>query len=131
MTSLKGAGVRLDSLVARHLPPHEFTWHRQYHAEIGRGGDLTLKVGTRAQLMAIGSAILVAGWLGVATSSMVTGNDAVVAAKQAEVTRLHNQVKAMQAETAVLKGDVVARAEALEARQAFLTALLSNKGDLK
>ena len=23
MTSLKGAGVRLDSLVARHLPPHE------------------------------------------------------------------------------------------------------------
>jgi murein DD-endopeptidase MepM/ murein hydrolase activator NlpD len=131
VTSLKGAGVRLDSLVARHLPPHEFTWHRQPHPETGGGGDLTLKVGTRAQLMAIGSAVLVAGWLGVATSSMVTGNDAVVAAKQAEVARLHSQVKAMQAETAALKGDVVARAAALEARQAFLTALLSNKTDLK
>ena len=131
MTSLKGAVDRLDSVVARRLPAHEFTWHRQYRAETGRGGDLTLKVGTHAQLMAIGSAVLVAGWLGVATSSMVTGNDAIVAAKQVEVTRLHNQVKAMQAETAALKGDVVARAAALETRQAFLTALLSNKGSLK
>ena len=136
MAILKGAGVRLDSVVARHLPPHEFTWHRQPHAETGAGGDLTLKVGTRVQLMAIGSAVLVAGWLGVATSSMVTGSmasgsDAVVAAKQVEVARLHTQVKAMQAETAALKGDVVARAAALEARQAFLTALLSNKGNLK
>ena len=136
MAILKGAGVRLDSVVARHLPPHEFTWHRQPHAETGAGGDLTLRVGTRVQLMAIGSAVLVAGWLGVATSSMVTGSmasgsDAVVAAKQVEVARLHTQVKAMQAETAALKGDVVARAAALEARQAFLTALLSNKGNLK
>lgn len=131
VTYLKGAVVRLDSVVARHLPPHAFTWHRHPHAETGAGGDLTLKVGTRAQLMAIGSAVLVAGWLGIATSSMVTGNDAVVAAKQAEVARLHTQVKAMQAETAALKGDVVARAASLEARQAFLTALLSNKGDLK
>lgn len=81
--------------------------------------------------MAIGSAVLVAGWLGVATSSMVTGNDAVLAAKQAEVARLHSQMQAMKAETAALKGDVAARAEALEARQAFLTALLSNKRDLK
>ncbi len=37
----------------------------------------------------------------------------------------------MKAETAALKGDVAARADALESRQAFLTALLSNKGDLK
>jgi len=81
--------------------------------------------------MAIGSAVLVAGWLGVATSSMVSGNDAVLAAKQAEVARLHSQMQAMKAETAALKGDVAARAEALEARQAFLTALLSNKRDLK
>ena len=81
--------------------------------------------------MAIGSAVLVAGWLGVATSSMLSGNDAMVAAKQAEVSRLHLQVVAMRAETAALKGDVAARAEALESRQAFLTALLSNKGNLK
>ena len=81
--------------------------------------------------MAIGSAVLVAGWLGVATSSMLSGNGSVVAAKQAEVAKLHQQVLAMKAETAVLKGDVAARADAIESRQAFLTALLSNKGDLK
>jgi murein DD-endopeptidase MepM/ murein hydrolase activator NlpD len=62
---------------------------------------------------------------------MLTGNDSALAAKQAELARLHTQVQAMKAETAALKGDVVARAEALESRQAFLTALLSNKGNLK
>lgn len=114
------------------LPPHEFTWHRPHLRTIdGSAADLTIKVGTRAQIMAIGSAVLVAGWLGVATSSMLSGNDAILAAKQAEVARLHTQVQAMKAETAALKGDVAARAQALESRQAFLTALLSNKGDLK
>ena len=81
--------------------------------------------------MAIGSAVLVAGWLGVATSSMFTGNSDMVAVKQAEVTKLHQQVVEMQAESAALKGDVAARADVLESRQIFLAALLSNKSDLK
>jgi murein DD-endopeptidase MepM/ murein hydrolase activator NlpD len=123
--------MRLDSFVVRHLPPHVFTWHRSHPpGQAGSAADLTITVGTRAQIMAIGSAILIAGWLGVATSSMVAGDD-LVSAKQAEVARLHRQMQAMKAETAALKGDVAARAEALEARQAFLAALLSNKGDLK
>jgi murein DD-endopeptidase MepM/ murein hydrolase activator NlpD len=90
-------------------------------------------MGTWQQVMAIGSAVLVAGWLGVATTSMVSGNaqtDAALAAKQAELAQMHNNLKAMQAQTAALKGDVAARAEALEARQAFLTALLSDKRDM-
>jgi len=132
VAQLQDALNRAEAKVARLLPPHVFTWHRP-HLLTGDGqhADLTIKVGTRAQIMAIGSAVLVAGWLSVATSSMLSGKDAMLAAKQAEVARLHIQVQAMKAETAALKGDVVARAEALEARQAFLTALLSNKGDLK
>lgn len=131
MAEVERALTRLESFFARHLPPHEFTWHRHHlHAGNGTAADLTIKVGTRLQVMAIGSAVLVAGWLGVATSSMVSGDDAVMA-KQAEVARLHSQVQALKAETAALKTDVAARAEALEARQSFLTALLSNKGDLK
>ena len=123
MAQLKMAFHRAGISVARRLPPHEFTWHRQHLlADNSAANDLTIKVGTRAQLMAIGSAVLVAGWLGVATSSMLSGNDAMVATKQAEVSRLHQQVLAMKAETAALKGDVAARAEALESRQAFLTA---------
>ncbi|MBC7521496.1 MAG: hypothetical protein H7268_10455, partial [Sandarakinorhabdus sp.] len=83
--------------------------------------------------MAIGSAILVAGWLGVATTAMVSGSaqtDVALAAKQAELAQMHNNLKAMQAQTIALKGDVAARAEALEARQAFLSALLSDKRDM-
>ena len=56
--------------------------------------------------------------------------DAALVAKQAELAKMHNSLKAMQIETAELKGDVAARAQALEARQAFLTALLSDKRDM-
>ena len=89
-------------------------------------------MGTWQQVMAIGSAVLIAGWLGVATTSMVGGGnaDAALAAKQAELAQMHNSLKAMQIETAELKGDVAVRAQALEARQAFLTALLSDKRDM-
>lgn len=78
--------------------------------------------------MAIGSAVLVAGWLGVATQSMVTGgSDAALAAKQTELTRMQAQLAAMKAESAAMKGEVAARAATLEQRQAFLAALLSGK----
>jgi murein DD-endopeptidase MepM/ murein hydrolase activator NlpD len=112
--------------LGRILPPHRFTWHRN-------DGQSTIKFGTWQQIMAIGSAVMVAGWLGVATASMLQTNgqtDAVLAAKQAELARMQNQLTAMKSETAALKGDVAARAEALEARQAFLAALLTNKRDM-
>ncbi len=124
---LKLAFDRLTQAVARVLPDHEFTWHR------ANGQDLTIKMGTGTQIMAIGSTVIVAGWLGIATTSMVSGNaqtDVALAAKQAELAKMQSQLQAMKTETAALKGDVAARAEALEARQAFLAALLSNKRDM-
>ncbi|MEY2884740.1 MAG: hypothetical protein RL490_2464 [Pseudomonadota bacterium] len=121
----KLAFAGLMQRVAVLLPAHDFTWHR------ANGQDLTIRMGTRAQIMAIGSAVMVAGWLGIATSSMVSGNtDAALAAKQTELARMQNQLLAMKTETAALKGDVAARAEALEARQAFLAALLTGKRDM-
>jgi murein DD-endopeptidase MepM/ murein hydrolase activator NlpD len=57
--------------------------------------------------------------------------DAVLAAKQAELARMQAQLAAAKTEAAELKTDVVARAEALEARQKFLAALLTDKRDLK
>ncbi|WP_426169392.1 M23 family metallopeptidase [Sandarakinorhabdus sp. DWP1-3-1] len=74
---------------------------------------------------------MVAGWLGIATSAMVSSNgDVALAAKQAELARMQHQLQAMKSETAALKGDVAARAEALEARQKFLAALLTGKRDM-
>jgi len=126
---VSGASVTFDKVtkhLAQRLPPHEFTWHRNH-------GPTTIKMGTWQQIMAIGSAVMVAGWLGIATSSMLSSNnqaDAVLAAKQAELARMQSQLVAMKTETAALKGDVAARAEVLEARQAFLAALLSGKRDM-
>jgi murein DD-endopeptidase MepM/ murein hydrolase activator NlpD len=128
---LNAAYARLTQSLSRALPPHQFTWHRS-HGLPGQG-DLTIMIGTRHQVMAIGSAVLVAGWLGIATSSMVAGNaqaDVALAEKQAELAKMQNSLKAMRMETAALKGDVAARAEALEARQAFLAALLTDKRDM-
>ncbi|PZN95192.1 MAG: peptidase M23 [Alphaproteobacteria bacterium] len=122
---IPSAVTRLTQSVARVLPSHEFTWHR------ANGHDLTIEMGTRTQVMAIASAITVAGWLGIATSAMVSSNgDAALAAKQVELARMQNQLQAMKSETAALKGDVAARAEALEARQKFLAALLTGKRDM-
>ncbi len=118
---------RLTIRLARVLPEHHFTWHRA-------NGHLTIRMGTWHQLMAIGSAILVAGWLGVATTSMLSGTaqtDAALTAKQAELAQMQSQLQAMKTETAALKGDVSARASMLEARQAFLAALLTKKRDMK
>ncbi|GGE21032.1 membrane protein [Polymorphobacter glacialis] len=122
---LKLAWLGLAQGIARALPAHQFTWHHG-------NGQSTVKMGTQAQVMAIGSAVIVAGWLGIATSSMLSGNqtDVALAAKQAELARMQNQLQAMRSETAALKGDVAARAQALESRQAFLAALLSDKPDM-
>ncbi|MFZ4688868.1 MAG: M23 family metallopeptidase [Polymorphobacter sp.] len=129
MTSLNAALGGLTQSLARVLPPHQFTWHRD-HGQSGHR-DLTIRMGTWQQVMAIGSAVLIAGWLGVATTTIISGDaDAALAAKQAELARMHMTLQAMKTETAALKGDVAARAEALETRQAFLAALLSDKRDM-
>jgi murein DD-endopeptidase MepM/ murein hydrolase activator NlpD len=128
---LNAAYDRLTQSLSRALPPHQFTWHRS-HGHSGHS-DLTIRMGTWHQVMAIGSAVLVAGWLGVATASMISGNaqaDAQLAEKQAELAKMQTSLKAMRLETAALKGDVAARADALEARQAFLAALLTDKRDM-
>ncbi len=115
----------LTKRIARFLPEHEFTWHR------ANGHDLTINLGTQAQIMAIGSAVMIAGWLGVATTTMFSGNTDALATKQAELARMQVQLQTMKSETAALKGDVAARADVLEARQAFLAALLTEKRDMK
>lgn len=123
---------RLTQELARVLPEHEFHWTTDPRP--GADGPLTIRLGSWQQLMAIGSAVLVAGWLGVATSSMLAGNaetDAVLATKQAELARMQSQLVAAKSEAAALKSDVVARADALEARQKFLAALLTDKRDMK
>ncbi len=127
MTRPSAALNRLSDRLALVLPEHVFTWHRA-------NGHVTVKFGTRAQLMAIGSAVLVAGWLGVATSSMISGTqtaDVALAAKQAELARMQSQLTAMQSQTAAVQGSVATTAHELEARQAFLASLIGGKQDLR
>ncbi len=130
MSKLVAALAGLQQGVARVLPPHELTLHR--HSG-GAPRQTVINVGSETQVMAIASAVLVAGWLGVATNAMMTGNsvaDAALAAKQAELAGMQSQLQAMKSETAALKGEVAERAEMLEARQQFLAALLTDRRDM-
>lgn len=78
--------------------------------------------------MALGGAALIAGWLGIATSSMVGGRDADMVAKQAELDRLQAQVQTLKANS--LQGNGASTAAQIEARQAFLAGLLGGKRDM-
>ena len=90
----------------------------------------TPATGNGKQIMAIGGAALIAGWLGIATTNLVTGQSAAVAAKSAELARLQAQLTAMKSTTTTLQGEVADRAAAIEKRQAFLAALLTPQHDL-
>ncbi len=84
--------------------------------------------------MGIGSAVLVAGWLGIATTSMISGNtaaDTEMDQRQQELSVLETKLAAARAEAALVKTDLGQRADLLEARQKFLAALLSGEQDAK
>jgi len=123
MSQGRDAFDRAVVAVRRTVPPHVFVWHR---------GDAatTIRIGTNQQLMAIGAAALIVGWLGMATQAM-TGQAGQVAAKSAELARMQAQLSAMKTDASALKGAVADRAAAIEKRQAFLAALLTPRHDLQ
>ncbi len=120
---LDAAWHSLATRAAARFPEQVFVWHRDR-------GTSTFRLRTREQIMALGGAALIAGWLGV-TASGLQGQDAELAAKQAELARLQSQVVSLQQDSAALKGNVAATAARIEGRQAFLAGLLGGKGNLK
>jgi murein DD-endopeptidase MepM/ murein hydrolase activator NlpD len=96
------------------------------HAD-GTARQTSIRIGTHEQLMGIGTAAMIAGWV---TVSAVSGQSAEQAADQraqAELARMAAQVQALKADTAALKGTVATTAERIEARQQFLDALLTGR----
>ncbi len=124
MTRLKAAVSALSAATETAFPEHILVWHRAR-------GVSTIRLGTREQIMALGGAALIAGWLGVTASNLVGGQDAELVAKQAELSRLQAQVASLKADTALLKGNVATAAAKIEARQAFLAGLIGGKTDGK
>lgn len=125
MRPLKDAGPKIKEAILRYFPEHKIYLHR--------GSEVRLiTIGTRVQLMAVGAAALVAGWLGVATVGVIStaGSEETIAAKDAVLARMHGQLAAMKADVADLKGDVALTAARIEQRQAFLASLLSGKASL-
>lgn len=92
-------------------------------------GVRTIRVSSRAQMMAAGAATLFVGWSAVATVGLVAGN-AGLTNSQAELARMQREVAAMQADVRSVKSAAGATVERIEQRQKFLTAMLSGKADL-
>jgi murein DD-endopeptidase MepM/ murein hydrolase activator NlpD len=100
--------------------------HGKLHGE-SNGSQRSIRIGTHEQLMGLGTAAMIAGWM---TVSAVSGQNAEQAADQkaqAELARMAAQVQALKADTAALKGTVATTAERIEARQQFLDALLTGR----
>jgi murein DD-endopeptidase MepM/ murein hydrolase activator NlpD len=123
MNRLDAVRSAIVSTAQRWLPEHFIVWHRD-------SGVSTIRLGTTAQLMAIGGTALVATWLGLATTNMLTGQSGEIAAKSAELARMQARLVAMKSDSSALKGVVADRAAAIEKRQAFLAALLLPNHDL-
>ncbi|MGI4876842.1 MAG: M23 family metallopeptidase [Janthinobacterium lividum] len=79
--------------------------------------------------MALASAALIAGWVGIAAVNIASGQ-AGDPGKSAELTRIQAQLAAMKSDNSALKGVVADRAAQIEKRQQFLAALLQPKHDL-
>ena len=124
MSRYEAAASALAAGAANLFPEQIFVWHRVR-------GVSTFRLGTREQIMALGGAALVAGWLGVTAASMSSGHDADATAKAAELARLQAQVASLKADTASLKGSVASAAAKIEARQAFLAGLIGGKANAR
>ena len=90
-------------------------------------GHRPITIGTHAQLMGLGTAAMIAGWMAVSTVNGVAADQAADSQAQADLARMAAQVQALKADTAALKGTVATTAERIEARQQFLDALLTGK----
>ncbi len=123
MTQGKRAFDRVAATVRRAFPDHVFVWHRS-------SGAQAITIRARTQIMALGGAALIIGWLGIATGNLATGQSSADVAKSAELARMQARLAAMTSSTSALKGEVADRAAAIEKRQAFLAALLAPKHDL-
>ena len=98
-------------------------------------GMRRIHISSRVQIAAAGSVATAAivTTLGVAQfalgASTLTSAFGSIAAQRAEVTRMEMRVAALQADVATIKTEAKRHAARLEARQAFLAAVLKGEGD--
>ncbi len=94
---------------------------------VSASGRRSFHIGTGSQLMALGTAALVASWIGLSAAQMVQADAEAERRAELELQRMSAQVEALKADTQALKGSVATTAERIEARQRFLDALLTGR----
>jgi murein DD-endopeptidase MepM/ murein hydrolase activator NlpD len=99
-------------------------WHLELRSE---SRAVQMRIGKGTQIMGLGIAVLVAGFVGLGATSVVDREAQEDAVTAREMARMAAQVEALKVDSAALKGQVQTTAERIEARQRFLDALLSGK----
>lgn len=122
MQRLNRARAALADSLRKRLPDHRFTWHN---------GDRETVIILRSahQLSGLGMVVALAAWLGISTIAWLGTDNEALAVKEQQLAALSSELAAVRSEAQLIKGDVAQRAELLEARQEFLTAILSGEGD--
>ena len=115
VADLKAIGDALQARLATVLPAREFL---HYKADVGMQ---VYRLSTRAQLVGIAGAALLAGYTGVATISVM--------GSLSENKAASGEIAAMRAELAGLRAGVAAATQRVEQRQQFIAAVVTGSGD--
>ncbi len=121
MPQMKTLTRAIVSAVQTSFHPRELHLH-------DASGVRHIRISTRVQVVAAGVATLFMGWTLAATATLMlsaTGHSA----RDAEIAKRDRQIAAMQVDVARIQKTADAVAERVEARQQFLTGLLSGKSD--
>ena len=110
----------LMSLLARLFPPRRIV-------VLSATSRLSVTVGTGTQVMGLGTATLLASWIGLTAVQLATEEAEADRRAALELQRMSAQVEALKADAQALRGTVASTAERIEARQRFLDALLTGR----
>jgi murein DD-endopeptidase MepM/ murein hydrolase activator NlpD len=123
---LNAAWFRVHATVKRYFPEHQIYFRTN-------GTVRFIGISTRAQVAAVGVGALVAGWLAVASGSLMLQEKALdqknqaLAAQRQQLNQMQSRMAALNSDLADMKGSASLVVQRFRQRTAFLEQLLNNR----
>lgn len=126
MTRTTAAWVRAQATIKRYFPEHQIYFRTN-------GMVRYWTVSTRAQVSTVAIATCLAGWLAIASGSMLLKSNALtqkeqaIAAQRAQIVQMRGRMAALSSDIEDMKGSSGAVVQRFRQRNVFLEQLLTNR----
>jgi murein DD-endopeptidase MepM/ murein hydrolase activator NlpD len=126
VTRTTAAWVRAQATIKRYFPEHQIYFRTN-------GMVRYWTVSTRAQVSTVAIASCLAGWLAIASGSMLLKSNALkqkeqaIAAQRAQIVQMRNRMAALSSDIEDMKGSSGAVVQRFRQRNVFLEQLLNNR----